>query len=256
MDATNMVEQNYQKIVYSRWQGYSDDPGFKSVALRDKKLREYITTEGVGKTILDVGCADGATMAPLVKDHVVYGLELADHLAQKAQEKGLQVSVANIEEGFGFADSMFDIVVASEIIEHLANTDFFLSECNRVLKPGGKLILSVPVINNLFSPFILLLFDYPPTSSSRYRSPHVRDFTFSTLRVALENNGFLVEKRRGLVFYVPFMHGMLGMRGLLADWLPRFADEQIVKSKKVAGAIYDEQKIVEESGPGYMLKKI
>ena len=45
---------------------------------------------------------------------------------------------------FPFADSSYDGVIATQVLEHVFDPDRFLSECHRVLKPGGKLLLTVP----------------------------------------------------------------------------------------------------------------
>lgn len=251
-----MNSGNFQKKIYDNWQGYTSDPNISIVNLRYRKIREYIKEQGKGKKILDVGCADGLLLEPLIPAFDVYGIEIAEHLCNTAREKGLNVLLADLEQGIPFESETFDIVVAAEIIEHIADTDFFLSECNRVLKKNGKLILSVPNINNIFSPFFMLFFDYPPTSSSRYRSTHVRDFTLSTLKVALQNNSFMIEKTRGVVFYAPFIKGMLVLRGFLADLMPRFADEYVLIAKKEKECFYNIEKTIKESNSKFLLKKM
>ncbi|NWF90157.1 MAG: class I SAM-dependent methyltransferase [Ignavibacteriaceae bacterium] len=47
---------------------------------------------------------------------------------------------------FPFADSEFESVVTNQVLEHVFNPDDFLREINRVLKPGGKLLLTVPFV--------------------------------------------------------------------------------------------------------------
>ena len=248
--------ENFQKKIYDRWDGYSSDPNILTVDLRYKKVRNFVRNQGSGKKILDVGCADGALLEPLILENDIYGIEISEHLCEKAKKRGLRVLATDLEKGIPFESKTFDIVVAAEILEHVENTDFFLSECNRVLKPDGKIILSVPNINNIFSPFIMLFFDYPPTSSSRYRSPHVRDFTLSTLKVALQNNSFMIEKIKGVVFYIPFIRGFLFLRSILADLMPRISDEYIIIAKKEGECLYEEERAIKESNSRFLLNKM
>ena len=44
----------------------------------------------------------------------------------------------------GFADQSFDLIVSFEVFEHLEDPQRYLSECRRVLRPGGRLVLSTP----------------------------------------------------------------------------------------------------------------
>lgn len=46
------------------------------------------------------------------------------------------------DEKLNFSDGYFDVVLSSQVLEHVENTKLYLSECSRVLKPGGILFLS------------------------------------------------------------------------------------------------------------------
>ncbi len=93
-----------------------------------------------------------------------------------------------------FKTETIDLVIASEVLEHILNTDLLLFEINRVLKNNGILVVTVPNVNYLLSYVMMLFFDLPPYRSARYRSPYVRDFTKKIIKIALENNGFKVVK--------------------------------------------------------------
>jgi hypothetical protein len=65
-------------------------------------------------------------------------------------ERGIAVRDVDVErEPLPFAAASFDRVVATEILQHLASPSLFLSECRRVLRPGGALYLSTPNVVNL-----------------------------------------------------------------------------------------------------------
>ncbi len=241
-----MRVSDFQKKTADNWEGYS---GFdiKTENIRYAKMRDYIREEGDGKEILDLGCLDGSLTEPFVKNNQVSGLDISERFVQESRKKGLNTVLGDVEKPFPFKTGQFDIVVAGQIIEHIANTDFFLFECNGVLKDNGKLILSVPNINTLFSAAILFFFDYPPPSASRYRSAHVKDFTFSTLKVALKNNFFIVEKKRGSIFYIPYFKRLLPPRSYIGDLIPRLANDYIVKARKEKSFIYNEEKNIKET---------
>jgi SAM-dependent methyltransferase len=61
---------------------------------------------------------------------------------KSAEEKGIQVKNFDLNGIFDFEDNTFDVIHANQVIEHLYNTDIFLSEIYRILKPGGYAIIS------------------------------------------------------------------------------------------------------------------
>ncbi len=61
---------------------------------------------------------------------------------QKDRKKSDTVKIP--DSRLPFEDSSFDVVVITEVLEHLPYTDITLSEINRILKPGGKIVGSVP----------------------------------------------------------------------------------------------------------------
>ncbi len=83
--------------------------------------------------------------------------------------------------------------MAGEIIEHIFDTDFFLSEFWRILKPEGKFLLSTPNIASL-GRRLLLLFGVNPIIELSPNEPassgHIRYFTFESLGSLLIKNKF------------------------------------------------------------------
>lgn len=55
-----------------------------------------------------------------------------------------------------FKTGIFDYILAAEVLEYISNQEVFFSECHRILKPGGKLILSTPMFANLHDDLIRL----------------------------------------------------------------------------------------------------
>jgi SAM-dependent methyltransferase len=100
----------------------------------------------VGAQVLDAGCGEG------------YGAELL--AASAAEATGVDLDAAVVAHARGrygrarfrqgdllalpFPDASFDAVVSLQTIEHLAEPRAFVAECARVLRPGGRLILSTP----------------------------------------------------------------------------------------------------------------
>lgn len=95
--------------------------------------------------LLDLGCDDGLwtqRLADKIGTKKVYGVEVSDDRGKEATARGVRVKKCDLNEKFTFEDESFDVIHSNQVIEHLSDTDNFISEMYRVLKPGGYIILS------------------------------------------------------------------------------------------------------------------
>jgi methionine biosynthesis protein MetW len=105
-----------------------------------------------GGRLLDLGCGDGVwtlTVADHTRVDGVHGVELSASLAGRARARGVDVVSADLSEPVAaFDDASFDVIHSNQVIEHVRDTDQFLVEVRRLLKPGGYALIST---NNLSS---------------------------------------------------------------------------------------------------------
>jgi len=107
---------------------------------------------------------------------------------------------------YPFIDDCFDTVTAGEIIEHVTNLDSFLKEISRVLKPGGKLIISTP---NPASPVATLVhffkwFFKRVDFNYILNGGHVQSFLFTEMINLLNLYHFKPIKMEGTYIQIPF----------------------------------------------------
>ena len=190
----------------------------------DKRVNKILEFVGSGHRVLDVGCFDGSIAKKLEqKGNTVVGIDIAANAVKLARKKKINAHVWNLEEGdlqkkFG----KFDVVVAGEIIEHIFDTDNFIRRIGKVLKPGGKLVMSTPNLACLGSR-IGLIFGKTPwmieNGLEGQRSGHIRYFTIQTLTELLTKNGFLMERISsdsfgfGQSLIVPFLNEIFPQLG-------------------------------------------
>jgi 2-polyprenyl-3-methyl-5-hydroxy-6-metoxy-1,4-benzoquinol methylase len=150
-----------------------------------RKVRAIMTGLSVG-SVLEVGCASGRFLEFLRgAGWDVQGLDL--------QPQSRPYIVTGDASKPWPLPRRYDVVIATEVIEHIVDTDGFLSECAAHLKPGGTLILSTP--NLLFGVNRLrMLFGMRPHFS--YAEWHVRMFVWSDLRSRIEKL-FTIRRLRG-----------------------------------------------------------
>lgn len=95
--------------------------------------------------LLEIGCGTGHNLAMLGKFGEVDALEVDDIARGMAEERlGRPVLSAPLPELAGLPDDRYDVVAALDVIEHIPDDDAALEGIARVLKPGGKLVMTVP----------------------------------------------------------------------------------------------------------------
>ncbi len=104
-----------------------------------------------GERILDIGCGNARDIARIAEaGGKVFGVDVSPGMVAAAQQELTRMGIGDVELQVGdatcldFPNACFDKVLCSEVIEHIPNASQALSEMYRVLKPGGKLVLSTP----------------------------------------------------------------------------------------------------------------
>jgi len=229
-----MRPEELQKLYADRTarEGYTGDDSSNRFRKVSSLMREYTTPQKV----LDVGCATGSLLKSFTELHDISGVDISEMFLERARRNGykqtVQLDVST--HALPFEDKTFDVVFCGECIEHIVDTDWLYCGINRVLKAGGHFLLTFPNLRTPIS-FAMMLLNLPPMYSARYRAGHVRDFTTRTMKIALANNGFRIDKMVGADFYLPKIGGSLGW---LADFLPSWSSAVVVRAVKEADAAY------------------
>ena len=169
-------------------------------------------------SVLEVGCASGRFLEYLRQlGWEVHGLELQPQARP-------YVVAADASQPWPLT-AQYDVVVAAEVIEHLADTDGFLHQCAAHVKPGGTVILTTP--NLLFGVNrIRMLFGKRPYFA--YADWHVRMFVWSDLRQRIEKL-FVIRQLRGSHVLAGVRHSELfRVFAWLGDLFPTLAAHFIV----------------------------
>ena len=146
------------------------------------------------KVVLDLG-ASKITITEKAKAKKIITLDISD-------KKEMTIKCDLNEDKIPLKDNSVDIILAGELIEHIPNTLFFLSECKRILNKNGFLVLSTPNICSLVDR-IRMLFGFLPGQCARFSrqgkdkyNSHVRDFSLKEINEALELSGLKIIEAR------------------------------------------------------------
>jgi SAM-dependent methyltransferase len=122
--------------------------------------------------MLDLGCDDGTwteKIASKIRTKNISGVEVVKERGRLAEKRGIVTYPYDLNQVLKFSDKSFDFVHANQVIEHLYDTDTFVSEIYRILKPNGYTIVSTENLASLHNIFALSL-GFQPFSMSNYSS--------------------------------------------------------------------------------------
>lgn len=159
-----------------------------------------------GDRVLDLGCGEGRHVHGLymLGGLQIDGIDLDEAALRKAEDglrslppppadrKGaIRFSIGDAT-ALDFAENTFDAVICSEVLEHLPDYHAAIAEIRRVLKPGGRLCVSVP---HAWPERICWRLAPPPDGYPYQPGGHIRIFDEVDLKVSIERHGFRMIQR-------------------------------------------------------------
>jgi 2-polyprenyl-6-hydroxyphenyl methylase/3-demethylubiquinone-9 3-methyltransferase len=158
--------------------------------------------------VLEIGCGAGLLCEPLAQVGArVVGADAAKnaiHIAKlHAERTGVDIDYRHTTaEALREAGERFDVVLAMEVVEHVANSAVFLQLCAELVKPGGLMVLST--INRTWKSlaYAIVMAEYVlgllPRGTHQWR----RFVTPEEIRAAVEGNGLTVSKVSGVTMNI------------------------------------------------------
>jgi SAM-dependent methyltransferase len=101
--------------------------------------------------ILDAGCGTGRNLAEFGALGPAEGVDISAQAVEFCRQRGLEGVREAVVEDLPYEDARFDLIFATDVIEHLADDLAALGELRRVSAPGARLVVTVPAYNWLWS---------------------------------------------------------------------------------------------------------
>lgn len=118
-------------------------------------------------SVLEIGVGYGA-FAERIPAKSYVGLELSDSAVTIARKRGLSVYKTSVEEHAKSQSNAYDVVCSFQVLEHVTNPRSFVEASLKCLKPGGKLIYSVPSEDSFPGWEVNNILNMPPHHMTRW----------------------------------------------------------------------------------------
>ena len=129
---------------YARWAPVYDSPGNPLIALEEPVVREILAAWPPGSRVLDAACGTGRHTVHLAAlGHDVTGTDRSPEMLATAAAKNAKVQlVRGSTDALPFPTGSFDAAVCALLFDHLLEIDATVGELARVVRPGGRLLIS------------------------------------------------------------------------------------------------------------------
>ena len=193
---SSLEKENLREVTVSGWP-------------RDR-TEAIVVMGGAGDRILDIGCGNGFLLYQFRNRYeTLVGLEyspkrLAQACANLSDLNFIPIN-GSAEEMRAIESDSIDRIISADTIEHIPDVYAAAAEMFRVLKPGGYLVINTPNIAFVKKRILLLIGRFPATSQPNegiggdvlFDGGHLHYFTYRSLRIVLENAGFVPVSRIG-----------------------------------------------------------
>lgn len=173
-----------------------------------------------GDRILEVGCGKAA-FSKLIPECKYVGLELSGTAAAMAHSSGIDVRKESIQNHSRIENNNYDVVCAFQVLEHVSDVRSFIKACVNCVKPGGRLIYSVPSADSYIALLKNSILNMPPhhvthwpDSSLRYLA---KEFSLSEESIEHESLANIHARQYASLLCEEAINNMLGLKQKLLD---------------------------------------
>ncbi|MDH5720409.1 MAG: class I SAM-dependent methyltransferase [Spirochaetia bacterium] len=186
------------------------DEGIKKLDKRIQFINKFIKKDD---KILEYGCGEGLIIGEIKKNNKlnknIFGFDISEEAVKKAKKRYPSIKFGVIPETgkLPFKNGTFDVLVCTEVIEHIMDVERTLAEFNRLLKPNGLLLLTTGYHGWIKDLLIVLFFRHELHFHNPYSS-HIRFFSKKSMLGILNDFGFKKKYYKG-IYKLPLVREMM-----------------------------------------------
>lgn len=195
------------KSFYERYWEKTDS--LNDYSYKVKLIKKLVPKES-NLEVLDFGCGKGIFISDLLSVNPslkVTGVDISKTAISYAKKKLPEIKLFVIAEGkkLPFKDNSFDFIIALDVLLHVYDTELIFSELYRLLKPKGRLLITVPYYG-LLKNIVIALIGFDEVFNPRNGS--IRFYTKNTLLHEITDVGLIPIKFGYFGRFYPFSNGM------------------------------------------------
>lgn len=160
--------------------------------------------------LLDYGCGNGKILSEIAKINpksTLIGIDVSKNALKKAKKKIPDAKLYLTHDGkkLSLKPASVDFITALDVVEHIYDTPKIFSEFGRVLRPGGKILITTPY-HGLLKNLIICVFGFEKIFDPT--GPHIRFFTARSLTRCLKDVNLKVLSKGYYGRFFPVSRGM------------------------------------------------
>lgn len=150
---------------------------------------------GAGVRVLDVGCGNGSMAGEFINRGCdVVGIDLSESGIRIARQNypraRFEILAADDRILSNLGEQPFDIVLSTEVVEHLYDPYLYAKGCFAATRPGGRFICSTPFHGYLKNLMLSLTGSWDKHASPLWQGGHIKLWSVKTLSALLNESGF------------------------------------------------------------------
>lgn len=153
--------------------------------IRLLKIKKHIPDNSI---VIDLGCGYKGDLLKIVSNKIKIGIGYDLEICKDNLPPNVNLKKAELNENIDYPKNTVDVVTALAIIEHIYNPQKFCREIYKLLKPGGKLLITTPSLQS--QKLLEFMANYLKIISHQEISDHKRYYTSRTLFQELVLAGF------------------------------------------------------------------
>jgi len=174
--------------------------------LRATKVKGFIPKNSL---VCDIGCGENGTFLFEIKNYIKAGVGYDKEVTPINTDK-IVLKKSELTQSIDESSEFFDCVVLMAVLEHLSNLEAIMKECYRILRAGGRLLLTTPAPK---SKAVLEILSFKLGFVSSYlMKEHKHYFSQDELKQVLIKAGFLAEKITVTPFELGYNHFVLAIK--------------------------------------------
>lgn len=210
-----------KKFYDAKWEDnfFALDHSSPSFFHRKRMIKRLAGKKNLTGKILEVGCGDGSLLSLFRGDkNELYGCDISEKAIQLAKSKfgdDGYFAMGDLTNHSSLPTGEFDVIICSEVLEHIKNDELAIKSLYNKLKVGGHLIITVPHRKKYWSAIDVL-------------DGHVRRYEKEELERKITKNGFIVCE--SLSWGYPLLHLYIFLKSINGKTV-RSIERKSTKSK-------------------------